>query len=91
MIGFSFNESRELLLFLRSLIRGFFNFSKANLLILLSDIDGLYDKDPNINPDAKHLALIKEVTRKMLNMASQTTSENSKYLASPAFDMTLSV
>ena len=52
--------------------------TEANLLILLSDIDGLYDKDPNINPDAKHLALIKEVTRKMLNMASQTTSENSK-------------
>ena len=52
--------------------------TEANLLILLSDIDGLYDKDPNINRDAKHLALIKEVTRKMLNMASQTTSENSK-------------
>ena len=52
--------------------------TEANLLILLSDIDGLYDKDPNINPDAKHLALIKEVTRKMLNMASQTTSKNSK-------------
>ena len=52
--------------------------TEANLLILLSDIDGLYDKDPNINPDAKHLGLIKEVTRKMLNMASQTTSENSK-------------
>ena len=52
--------------------------TEANLLILLSDIEGLYDKDPNINPDAKHLALIKEVTRKMLNMASQTTSENSK-------------
>ena len=52
--------------------------TEANLLILLSDIDGLYDKDPNINPDANHLPLIKEVTRKMLNMASQTTSENSK-------------
>ena len=52
--------------------------TEANLLILLSDIDGLYDKDPNINSNAKHLALIKEVTRKMLNMASQTTSENSK-------------
>ena len=52
--------------------------TEANLLILLSDIDGLYDKDPNINPDAKHLSLIKQVTRKMLNMASQTTSENSK-------------
>ena len=37
--------------------------TEANLLILLSDIDGLYDKDPNINPDANHLPLIKEVTR----------------------------
>lgn len=34
-------------------------FSKADLLILLSDIDGLYDKDPSI-PDAK---LIKSVSK----------------------------
>ncbi len=33
--------------------------TKADLLILLSDIDGLYDKDPHKNPDAK---LIEQVT-----------------------------
>ena len=32
----------------------------ADLLVLLSDIDGLYDSDPNINKDAK---LIHEVTK----------------------------
>ncbi|MFL2801661.1 MAG: glutamate 5-kinase [Paracoccaceae bacterium] len=52
--------------------------TEANLLILLSDIDGLYEKDPNINPDTKHLPLIKEVTKNMLSMASHTTSENSR-------------
>ena len=52
--------------------------TEANLLILLSDIDGLYEKDPNINPNTKHLPLIKEVTKNMLKMASHTNSENSK-------------
>ena len=52
--------------------------AEANLLILLSDIDGLYEEDPNINPNTKHLSLVNEVTTNMLNMASETTSENSK-------------
>ena len=51
--------------------------TEANLLILLSDIDGLYNKDPNINSDTIHIPEINEVTNKMLSMASQTTSENS--------------
>ena len=52
--------------------------TEANLLILLSDIDGLYEKDPNLNPNTKHIPVINEVTKKMLNMATQTTSKNSK-------------
>ena len=52
--------------------------TEANLLILLSDIDGLYEKDPNLNPNTKHLPVINEVTKKMLEMASQSTSINSK-------------
>ena len=51
---------------------------ESDLLILLSDIDGLYEKDPNLNPNTKHLPVINEVTKKMLEMASQSTSINSK-------------
>jgi glutamate 5-kinase len=34
----------------------------ADLLVILSDIDGVYDSDPRRNLDAKHLALIDKVT-----------------------------
>lgn len=47
---------------------------EADLLILLSDIDGLYDDDPKKNKDAK---LIKEVTKidgKLEDMAHDTNS-----------------
>ena len=35
---------------------------RADLLVLLSDIDGLYDKDPHRDPDAKLVSLVTEVT-----------------------------
>ena len=35
---------------------------RADLLVLLSDIDGLYDKDPHRYPDAKLMSLVTEVT-----------------------------
>lgn len=34
----------------------------ANLLIILSDIDGLYDKNPNENPDANLIPVVSEIT-----------------------------
>ena len=34
----------------------------ADLLVLLSDVDGLYTADPRSNPDAKHLAVVNELT-----------------------------
>ena len=34
---------------------------KADLLIILSDIDGFYDKDPRLNKDAKLLSRIEEI------------------------------
>jgi glutamate 5-kinase len=36
--------------------------SKADLLVLFSDIDGLYDRDPHKNPDAKLFPEIREIT-----------------------------
>ena len=41
----------------------------ADLLILLSDIDGLYDADPRSNPDAKLMHKVTEITPEILEMA----------------------
>lgn len=39
---------------------------KADLLVLLSDIDGLYDADPRKNPDAKLIPEIHELTPEVM-------------------------
>ena len=41
----------------------------ADLLILLSDIDGLYNKDPRTNPDAKLIHRVENLTSDILEMA----------------------
>ena len=41
----------------------------ADLLVLLSDIDGLYDADPHTHPDAKLLHRVTELTPEILAMA----------------------
>lgn len=41
----------------------------ADLLILLSDIDGLYDADPRTHPDAKLIHRVDSVTPEVLQMA----------------------
>ena len=43
--------------------------SQADLLIILSDIDGLYDKDPHSNPDAKLIHVVEEITDEIRNLA----------------------
>ena len=43
--------------------------SKADLLVILSDIDGLYTCDPNKNPDAKPITVVEEITSEIENMA----------------------
>ncbi len=42
---------------------------KADLLIILSDIDGFFDKDPRKNPAAKRIAIITEVNDEISNAA----------------------
>lgn len=42
---------------------------EADLLVLLSDIEGLYDSDPRINPDAKLIHRVARVTDAMRNSA----------------------
>ena len=41
----------------------------ADLLVLLSDIDGLYTDDPNKNKDAKLIPYVERITDEMLGMA----------------------
>ncbi|MFN3557842.1 MAG: glutamate 5-kinase [Brevundimonas sp.] len=43
--------------------------ARADLLVLLSDIDGLYDADPRSNPDAAHLPLVEALTPEVMAMA----------------------
>ncbi|MBQ2095953.1 MAG: glutamate 5-kinase, partial [Firmicutes bacterium] len=42
---------------------------EADLLVLLSDIDGLFDADPHTHPDAKLLSTVPEITPQILAMA----------------------
>lgn len=41
----------------------------ADLLVLLSDIDGLYTADPRSNPDARHIPVVEELTPEIEAMA----------------------
>ena len=43
--------------------------SGADLLLILSDIDGLYNDDPRSNPDAKPIYVVEEVTPEIEAMA----------------------
>ena len=46
----------------------------ADLLILLSDIDGLFTDDPNLNPDARFIDLVPQIDDNIRNMAKETAS-----------------
>lgn len=50
----------------------------ADLLILLSDIDGLYDAPPAQNPDAKFIPFVEQITPAIEAMAGAAASELSR-------------
>jgi glutamate 5-kinase len=41
---------------------------EADLFIILSDIDGLYEKDPSIDPDCKRIPIVKDIDENILNI-----------------------
>lgn len=47
---------------------------KADLLILLSDIDGLYSDDPHTCPDARFISHIEELSEEIMNLGKDTAS-----------------
>ena len=49
----------------------------ADLLIILSNVDGLYDADPRTNPDAALIEHVDDVTAEIESMATDTTEETS--------------
>ena len=50
--------------------------TNADLLILLSDIDGLYTDDPRQNPNAEFVEVVEELTEDYLNMGKGSTGSN---------------
>lgn len=49
----------------------------ADLLILLSDIDGLYTDDPRNNPDARYIEVVEELTDELMEMGKTSTGSDS--------------
>lgn len=52
------------------------NLVGADLLILLSDIDGLYSDDPRQNKDAKFIHLVENLTQEYEDMAKESTGSS---------------
>lgn len=50
------------------------NLTEAHLLVVLTDIDGFYDKDPRTSPDAQLIPLVKSISREMERAAGGSGS-----------------
>lgn len=48
----------------------------ADLLILLSDIDGLYTDDPNRNPNAKFIELVEKIDINLIHMGKDSSGSD---------------
>jgi len=46
----------------------------ANLLVILSDIDGLFDSNPKTNKDAKIIPVVEKVTNEILNYGTEASA-----------------
>ncbi len=51
--------------------------TNADFLLLLSDVDGLYDKDPNRFPEARLIPIVTKIDEKTEKLAGGTHSEKS--------------
>lgn len=49
---------------------------EADLLILLSDIDGLYTDDPRKNPEARFIDTVEELTEELMQMGKASTGSS---------------
>ena len=51
------------------------NLSEANLLVILSDVDGLFDSDPRTNPQAKLIHEVERITEDIEQMAGISSTD----------------
>ena len=49
--------------------------TKADGLVIFSDVNGLYDKNPHLNEDAKLIEVVNEITEDIIKMATGSTSK----------------
>ncbi|HSV41802.1 MAG TPA: glutamate 5-kinase, partial [Methanomassiliicoccales archaeon] len=49
----------------------------ADLLIILTDVDGLFDRDPEADPDAKLISIVDEITKDIDRIAGSAKSDRS--------------
>jgi glutamate 5-kinase len=52
--------------------------TSADLLVLLSDVDGLYDAPPATNANAKHIPLVPRITFEIEAMAGEAASDHAR-------------
>jgi glutamate 5-kinase len=50
----------------------------ADLLVIMSDVDGLYEEDPHLNPSAKLIPLVPAITKQIENLAGTSRSQASR-------------
>jgi glutamate 5-kinase len=50
----------------------------ADLLVLLSDVDGLYEAPPHLNPKAKHIPLVPRINAEIEAMAGEAASDHAR-------------
>lgn len=45
------------------------NLTSADALVILTDIDGLYDADPRVNPNAKRIPVVEQITEEIFALS----------------------
>lgn len=50
----------------------------ADLLVILSDVNGLYEADPHLNPSAKLIPFVSTITKKIENLAGVSRTQSSR-------------
>jgi glutamate 5-kinase len=51
------------------------NLVQADLLVILTDIDGLFEADPKVRPDARRISIIEDVDDRVFSLVQLTTSD----------------
>lgn len=50
----------------------------ADLLVILSDVNGLYEEDPHLNPSAKLIPMVHTITKQIENLAGASRTQASR-------------